>query len=218
LQDYVSEVNSIFDDMLATGNVDAFVRQLKETNEYWLNRFAQEGYMATGGMGDAYKKAGVRAAEFINSFADKFGADMASDLNRDWRWRAMLYPREGNRLAYVLGQQAAMSERGARAWQRRLHPEMSVTGPCVLCINDSMLVHSIEEPFQLLHVNDVCDVIETIAYYPTPPERIEPGQPPMVEMPVPQRIGLPDVIRLLREAVGRLGKIGQSIVRRVRGQ
>jgi len=217
LQRYLLEVNSAFDGLLARDlTVEEFVARLKELDETYISQFAEEGYRATGGMGDAFKTAARRASDFINSFADNFGKDLAADPNRDWRWRALMYPREGSRLAYVLGQQDAMRERGARAWQRVLHPEASSTGPCTLCIEDSMLVHSIEEPFESLHPGEVCTVMESIAYYPQPPERIPPGEKPMVELPTPQKISVPQVIQMLKDAAASLGKLGLSIIRRIR--
>ena len=159
--------------------------------------------------------AADRAAKFINDFADKFKIDMEASPDSDLRWRALMYPAEGHRLGYVLGQQAAMREHGARAWRRILHPELSQSGPCVLCIADSAIVHPIEEDFVLLHPGDVCSVAETIAYYPVPPE--EAGEKPEVEFPVPGRPTIPDIIQMLKDSLGRLGHNIQHVVRRIRG-
>lgn len=217
LSRYILDVNMIFD-ALINGEITVahFVDALKEIDEYWIAKFAEEGYRATGGFGEAFGEAASTASRFINSFADNFGTDLAEDLSRDWRWRALMYPREGARLAYVLGQQAAMKERGAKAWQRVLHPESSVTGPCDLCVEDSMVIHPIEEPFESLHPGEVCTVMESIAYYPQAPEAIAPGQPPMIEMPTPAKLSIPGVIQMLKDTAGSLGKLGLSIIRRIR--
>ena len=217
MEEYLLAVNRLFDGLVAREiTPDGFVDELKRIDVSYIESFAEQGYRATGGMGNAFQSASKRASDFINSFADNFGKDLAADPNRDWRWRALMYPREGSRLAYVLGQQDAMRERGARAWQRVLHPELSATGPCSLCIEDSMIIHQIEDPFESLHPGEVCTVMESIAYYPQPPERIPPGEKPMVELPTPQRLSVPQVIQMLRDAAASLGKLGQSIIRRIR--
>jgi hypothetical protein len=218
LEIYVGQVNRAYDDLLdGYLSVPEFVEELKRINVENLEYFAENGFRANGGMGDGWRAAAARASGFINSFADNFGQAIEGDFSRDWRWRALLYPNEGWRMATVLGQQAAMRERGAKSWQRRLHPELSRTGPCEDCVADSMIVHSMDEPFELLHVNDVCDVEESIAYYVQEPGAIPPGQQPMVEMPVPGRKGLPEVIQMLKDIASGIGRVGSTIIRRVRG-
>ena len=159
-----------------------------------------------------------RAEAFINGFADRFGDAMMASPDLDFRWRALMYPAEGHRLAYVLGQQAAMTDRGARAWQRVLHPELSESGPCELCIVDSQIVHPIGELFELLHPGDKCTVQESIAYYTTPPEIVKPGEKPLVEMPVPERPTTPDIIQMLKDSLSKFREGVKHIVRRIRGK
>jgi len=103
------------------------------------------------------------------------------------------------------GLQQAMRERGARAWKRVLHPELSETGPCTACIADSANIHPITVGFFEFHPHGVCSA-QSIYFYTA-----EEGMP--IEVPIPKRYVLPEVIRKLLERLGRLGK---SIVRRIR--
>lgn len=193
-----------------------FITKLKLANAFWMGRFANTGYVAAGGIGTADLGAADNAVKFINSFADKFGEALAAG-EESLRWRALMYPREGHRLAYVLGQQAAMQERGARAWKRQLHPELSKEGPCDACIADSAIIHPIEDDFELLHPGDVCSVHEVIAYFPEPPEMVAPGTTPVAQMPVPELPTQQGVIQMLKDSLGKLGRGVKSIVRRIRG-
>ena len=47
----------------------------------------------------------------------------------------------------MLGIFQGMIERGATGWRRVLHPELSATGPCDICIADSKLIHPITVEF-----------------------------------------------------------------------
>jgi hypothetical protein len=217
LENYLYEVRGLWADFRESRDVTDFVTGLKQVNEYWLREFARLGYISTGGITDNVDEAANNAIRFINGYIDNFGKDLAANPDADWLWRALLYPREGHRLAYVLGQQQAMRERGAKAWRRILHPELSQSGPCELCIADSMLVHPIEEPFELLHPGDVCSVQETIGYFAEPPEMVVPGSP-ATELPVPERPSEQSVMQMLRDSVARLGKGIKHIIRRIRGQ
>ena len=194
-----------------------FVHRLKLANNFWIGRFANRGYSEAAGINIGDVRAADRAAEFINGFADKFKIDLESSPDSDLRWRALMYPAEGHRLGYVLGQQEAMKEHGAKAWRRILHPELSQSGPCELCIADSALVHPIEEDFVLLHPGDRCTVAETIAYFPTPPKAVAPGEKPEIEFPVPGRPTISDILQMLKDSVSELGRGIQHIVRRIRG-
>ena len=192
-----------------------FISRLELANNFWIGRFAYKGYSEAAGIHIGDTKAADRAAEFINGFADKFKIDLEASPNLDLRWRALMYPAEGHRLGYVLGQQEAMKEHGAKAWKRILHPELSVSGPCGLCIADSAIIHPIEEDFALLHPGDVCTVAETIAYFPSWPEI---GERPEIEFPVPGRPTISDILQMLKDSLGQLGQGIKHIVRRVRGQ
>jgi len=219
LREYMADVNTLYDAFLISRDVDEFVLQLKRVNGAWLSQFAERGYTEAAGITDmGYAAAADRAAEFINGFANKFGRDMEASPEQDFRWRALMYPAEGHRLAYVLGQQQAMKEHGARAWRRILHPELSVSGPCGLCIADSTLIHPMDEDFVLLHPGDVCTVAETIAYFPVPPEAVPPGEKPEIEFPVPGRPTMPAIIQMLKDSLEQLGRGVKHIVRRIRGK
>jgi hypothetical protein len=173
--------------------------------------------MSTGGITDNTDKSADIAIKFINGYADNFGKDIEANPDTDYRFRALMYPREGHRLAYVLGQQQAMQERGAKAWKRVLHPELSESGPCDLCISDSAITHPIDEPFELLHVGDVCTAQEVIAYFAEPPEMVVSGTP-STELPVPERPTEHNVIQMLKDSVAKMGKGIKHIIRRIRGQ
>lgn len=189
-----------------------FITQLKTVNAQYIADFARMGYKDAGGVNADADTAATTATNFINSFADKFGADLEAGYPVDkGAWRTFMYANEGHRLAYVLGQQQAMQERGAKSWRRVLHPESSQSGPCQLCIDDSMLVHPISEPFKLLHPGDVCTVQETVAYYAEPAE-FAVGQP-IAEMPVPQRF--PNALAWIKEVLGALKQNYKTVVRRV---
>lgn len=71
--------------------------------------------------------------------------------------RVAMYPREADYVAYMIGAQIAMEERGASHWRRVLHPEGSKSGPCAACIADAQVRHPVEEPF-FDHPNGVCDI------------------------------------------------------------
>lgn len=88
-----------------------------------------------------------------------------------------------------------------------MHPERSETGPCDLCIADSAILHSIGEGFFEFHPNGVCTA-QGVIYYVSPVE-------PIAEIPVPTKITLP---KMIRELITKLGRIGKSIVRRIRTQ
>lgn len=211
---YAAEVDNRYSRLMTDGNVDAFVRDLKAINARWIKRFAQQGYQDAGGTLNA-KQAAESATRFINSYADGFGDYLRSDgFSPDrGRWRAFLYPNEGHKLGFILGQQHAMRERGARAWRRRLHPELSETGPCAACIEDSHKIHSMDEEFIALHVNEMCDVVTTLIYYPVGPEGLTPELRPIQEMPVPTAV--PANVALIRKALQALGPVIQFFRRTV---
>jgi len=96
-----------------------------------------------------------------------------------------------------------MRERGANAWRRVLHPELSKSGPCPLCIEDSLVVHPITDPFLVLHPNEVCSKQELFIQYFTQ------EQNPTVEVPVPT---VPSDWRKIVEEI--LGKTRSTIRRR----
>ncbi|NIQ88675.1 MAG: hypothetical protein GWN93_06170 [Deltaproteobacteria bacterium] len=214
---YVSDVYGEFDKMLDEGaSVSTFITSLKQTNREWMYQFALDGYNAGGGI--LAEPPGLRtwtnkAVGFVNSYANDFGdrlREVYDDPERleGKRWNAYLYPQEGRHLAYMYGLQWAMKERGARGWQRILHPEQSSTGPCVDCVADSVNVHPIDEPFFEFHPYGVCSA-QGVAFYTD-----ATGQP-MLQVPVPRKVF--DVESIM-DVLKRLGEKVQRIVRRVRGE
>jgi len=210
---YVNKVYDLFDPLVENPSkelVDAFIDGMKEVNASEIIRFAVDGYAVGGGAFEVDPDWIRGATNFVNSFADSFRTDLYGDVDAgrnldDRRWRVYLYPQEGRHLGYMWGLQQAMREHGARAWKRVLHPELSETGPCMACITDSMNIHPITVGFWEPHPSGVCSAM-SIAYYTA-----EEGMP--IEVPIPKKYVLPGMIRKLLERLGRLGK---SIVRRVR--
>jgi hypothetical protein len=207
---YVGEVYGEFDRMVSGGQVDDFIAALKEINRQYMYDFAREGYRSVGGAFDINEKWIDGAIQFVNSYADKFGQRLEAAENlEDLRWNAYLYPQEGRHLAFMYGVQQAMRERGAKAWQRILHPELSETGPCELCIADSLVVHPIEEPFFEPHPGGVCSA-QGVAFYTAQEE-------PLIEVPIPEKIfDAMHILSILRDLGRAMGQRIQQIVRRVR--
>jgi len=196
-------------------DAQVFIFSLKKENAKWIAVFVEMGYRASGGSHDGTLKNAIDYTEtFINGFADGFLQDLLDGNVTDDRgtWRAFLYASEGSRMAYMLGQQQAMRERGAKSWRRILHPESSESGPCELCIADSMLIHSITEAFVALHPNEQC-TFQTVDYYPEEQGQVNPELPFKVTMPVPNRF--PTFISDIKKAVEALGDKVRSIVRRI---
>jgi hypothetical protein len=209
---WASEVDGLYDSLISSGDVDTFISSLASTNANWIQEFANRGFTSVNGLYENATWAAEHTTRFINGFLEGFKVALERpNAISELRWRAFMYPNEASRMAYVVGQQQAMRDMGARAWRRELHPERSRTGPCQLCIDDSRLIHPISEPFILLHPGDVCDVASVIVYYPT--EQPAPGIEPMAEMPVPGRF--PPIVQMIRDFLERLGHGAQSIVRRV---
>jgi len=197
-------VNALWSSYLENGDVDKFASELRKANLYHAQKFAEAGLKAAGGTSQkAADSAADRAAAFVNSYVEGF-AQALRDGNVSeamGRYRTFLYANAGHALAYTLGQQEAMKERGAHAWRRILHPELSKTGPCEACINDSMLTHSIDEDFQLLHVGDVCSVQE-VYYFATEPGETTPESTPLAQLPVPEQF--PKVKQMIEDALENL--------------
>lgn len=208
----------VFDEMLRTvyqsfsemlsGKIDVpgFVGGLVETVETSAMEFGRQGYLAAGGAGTVNPDWIKGASDFVNSFAGGLQTDLEAASNPEsLYWRVYLYPQEVRHLSWMYGVQQAMKERGAKAWRRILHPELSETGPCEACVLDSAVVHPITLPFFEFHPNGVCSV-QGVAYYTD-------VHMPILEVPIPGKVTLPERIR---EIVERLGKIGKAIIRRIR--
>lgn len=211
---YVAEVYDAYDTMLASKEVPVFIDSLKAINAKWMMDFAADGYTSVGGAFQVPAEWVNQAVAFVNSYADGFGNRLAGAIGdpealANMRWNAYLYPQEGRHLAYMYGVQWGMREKGAAGWKRVLHPELSSTGPCKDCINDSRLVHPIEEGFFEFHVNGRCSAI-SVAFYTSPAEI-------PVEIPVPDRIFDPGhILDFLKEIGKSISTRVQQIVRRVR--
>jgi len=186
-QFYFAEVYAILRELLwVESDPIAFIRRLMELNQTHLRKIALNSYLRLGGTGAPPVEWLDEAAKFVNSFAAGFEAVLLERLaagetfsEGDFENRAMLYPKEGYKMAVLDGQNWFMRERGANSWRRVLHPELSKTGPCPLCVEDSLVVHPIDEPFRVLHPNEVCSKQELFLQYFTNLET------PSVEVPVP---------------------------------
>jgi len=141
-------------------NPAAFIAELKRVNVAQLDDFGLMGYRDAGGMLPQVPEPWRGfAAPFINKFADHFLGDLENNTTQmDVQRRTLMYGEEGHRMAYLQGVQAAMEERGATHWRRALHPELSRSGPCPLCLADAQILHSIDEPFLSLHPNEMCSM------------------------------------------------------------
>lgn len=206
----LSDVFVSFDRLLSGNmNTDEFVNDLVAQMSNYAPRFAEQGYSDAGGAHSVNAEWVRGSSNFVNSFATRPGglrdALAQAEDKSSLYWRVYLYPQELRHLAYMYGIQQAMKEHGARAWRRVLHPELSNEGPCEQCLMDSAIIHSIDEPFFDFHPNGVCTA-QGVAYYTGGPE-------PDIEIPVPTKVTVPEMIRLIVE---RLGKIGKSIIRRIR--
>lgn len=144
------------------GDIDPekFIALLRRTDSIELPWFSTIGYRTARGMlAEVPEPWRTNASRFVNSFAEGFLQDLKSNSGKmPYRRRTLLYGETGIQIAHLNGIQAAMQERGSKFWQRVLHPELSKAGPCQLCIADSKITHPIEEPFRVLHVNDVCSM------------------------------------------------------------
>lgn len=204
-------LNRVFSDFDAfLGNaMDAgeFVNNLKNNVSYYARQFATKGYRDAGG---AFGQPDIAWTEqcinFLNSYAGGLQTALETHENpANLYSRIYLWPQQTRNLAYMYGVQWAMREYGAKAWRRVLHPELSDSGPCEICMADSVNVHSIEEPFTD-HPNGVCSMF-TIAFYS------DVGGLPFAEVPVPEKVTTPSIIRTILEE---LGKLGKAIIRRIR--
>lgn len=181
-KEYFDNIQSLLADFRNGQPPEEFIRNLKASNERYLEEITRKAYIEAGGVGDVPDDWKELSANFINSYADGFLADLKAgtaeaDSDRV-TWRTMLYPQEGYKMAVLNGQGYAMREQGASHWRRVLHPEKSAAGSCPMCVADSHVMHSIDEPFQVLHPNENCGRQELYLQYFV-------GSIPSIEMPVP---------------------------------
>ncbi len=199
---YLLFLLALYLDYLNDQDAARFVRRLRIANTTGLRQFVELGYRRAKGMHTDPPNTWLNAAStFVNSFAGNFLRDLRDGTGvMDYRRRTLMYGEEGFRIAYFNGLQAAMAERGATHWQRVLHPESSITGPCILCIEDAQVIHPISEPFLSLHPNDVC-TLNPIGIRFSGAASFEMGIPGLTEN---------EITRLLREG----GIEPETIVRR----
>lgn len=197
--EYHDKVVSAYDEMLGAEDKDEaipkFISALGLLNAEYMRQAALDGYWAAGGSREFNNEYVKRAIDWNNSHLDGFEQALleASDEERaEMKRRAEMYPREGDRIAFMYGVFLAMREFGARGWRRVLHPELSLTGPCEACIADSRLVHPIDEAFFEPHPEGVCTA-QSIYFY-----RMEQPMEMPIVFPVPRRRSDTRIIRRQR--------------------
>jgi len=118
------------------------------------------GYTSNGGAGKPDEDSIQAAVAWDNANAQRFEDELLARIDAGESvgtsaFRAMLYPREGYKNAFVAGVFQAKIEQGYTGWQRILRPYASKTGPCAICKADAKNIHSIDEPF-FDHPSGVC--------------------------------------------------------------
>lgn len=152
-----SEIDSKLDD-------DDFFNWLRLALVAQMTRAYEDGFLHFGGLGElnyAVLQDAPQGIAFQNSRLDAFVGDTAGGTPQ--RLRALMYAGAVHN-AYLLGAQQAMASHGAKGWQRVLHPELSVSGPCPDCQADSNVIHSITEPFFEFHPNGRCTA-QSVQYH-----------------------------------------------------
>lgn len=149
--------------------IDAFVDTVKGLNRDHIKDSYIEGYNVAGGYQEITQERVNEAIRWNNDYLDNFAEDLRTNANDDaqlqtWRDRAALYAPGGHRRGYMMGIFQGVMERGATGWRRVLHPELSRTGPCDICIADSRLVHPITEEW-FDHARGVCSMQQNVYFY-----------------------------------------------------
>jgi len=182
---YYAAILALLGTLWDTEDVDGFIAELKGTNVTWLNKIGADTYRDTGGAGSPNLDSLRIASSFVNAYADNFGSDLKVMLENGEpiatdaiQRRAIMYASEGFKAAVVNLQNQALAERGASHWRRVLHPELSKTGPCPECVADSNVIHAMDEPFQVMHPNDLCGTQDINLQYFT-------NGLPSIEVPTP---------------------------------
>jgi len=197
--DYHEKVVSAYDEMLGAEDkkeaIPKFISALGLLNAEYMRQAAADGYLTAGGSKLLDEDYVRRAIDWNNGHLEGFEQALleASDEERaEMKRRAEMYPREGDRIAFMYGVFLAMREFGARGWRRVLHPELSLSGPCEACIADSRLVHPIDEAFFEPHPEGVCTA-QSIYFY-----RMEQPMEIPIVFPVPRRRSDTRIIRRQR--------------------
>jgi hypothetical protein len=143
----------------------------------WMGRMMEvygqsayvQGYTDIGGTESINEEQLRQAIAFSKDRLGNFLADIEGKGVASQNGRAGLYNSHGRKIAYMYGVFQGMRERGAKYWRRILHPEASLSGPCLECIADARLVHSMDEPFTD-HPNGVCTSQEVAFFFGEPQE------------------------------------------------
>ncbi len=139
------------------GNNDEFFAWLRVALTAAMVKAFEDGFIQFGGLSEEPNYDVLRSApqgmDFQNARLSDFS--LSANGSAPSRSRALLYAGAVH-YAYTLGVQQAMATHGATHWQRILHPELSITGPCAECQADSMVLHAMDEMFMSLHPGDVC--------------------------------------------------------------
>jgi len=199
--EYRDKVLSAYDEALEAKDKKAaitkFISALAVLNADYMKEAAQLGYITAGGVGDLDEDYVQKAIDWNNKYLAGFkGAllEAAKDEKalKKMQRRARMYADQGDKIAFMFGVFRFFEELGATGWRRVLHPELSLTGPCEACIDDSALIHPIDEPFSD-HPEGVCSA-QSVYFYRTerPMEEI-----PMV-FPVPRRRDEKRIVRRIR--------------------
>lgn len=143
--------------------IAAFIATLMLTNTMHMKDAYRRGYADAGGLSTPDTDCIESVVLWNNQYAQKFERDLydAVEAGRDliaFERRAGWYAPQGHTRAYMSGYFQARKEQNYTGWQRVLHPEASVSGPCPDCIADSLIIHSINEPF-FDHPEGVCGAI-----------------------------------------------------------
>jgi hypothetical protein len=181
-----------YDEMLAADDklaaIDAFVDTVKGLNREHIKDSYIEGYNVAGGGSEITPERVEEAIRWNNDYLDNFAEDLRANADDDaklksWRSRAALYAPGGHKKGFMMGIFQASVEKGATGWRRVLHPELSLTGPCDVCIADSRLIHPITEEFWD-HPFGVCSAQNVYFYRQYGVVEIPIGFP-FTEFPVP---------------------------------
>ncbi len=195
IEDYQVAISRSFDDVKSAEDeesqkraISVFIAALLMANTRFMGEAYLKGYLASGGVDGVNADRLESVVVWNNDFAENFRKDLLAvagtdkDL-ADFESRAMLYPQEGWKRAYLSGVFQAKKESGVTGWRRILHPDRSSSGPCQFCIDDSLVIHSIDEEF-FDHVRGACSVEVFLTFY-RGASSLMPMRVPTVDSPVP---------------------------------
>lgn len=174
--DFEKKILLAFMAMLNAGGdrdaINGFASDLETDLREQMTLAFQDGYMQYGGFGEpdySLLNNDIQGMPWHIAKLRAFKSDLLNaqgsreDLLK-MRTRAADYA-SAVHTAYVLGTQDAMKKHGAKFWQRILHPELSIAGPCSECTADSAIVHPISEVFTSFHPGEVCAAQSVIYHF-----------------------------------------------------